>query len=155
VLQILNGKPLVIHLKGMTVALMKGKWLKRSNALGMLTLRKNTFTLPNVPIGLLLPLTFPIEINNVGTANVSYKIQTREITPGYNLQNRLFLNARNFKIFDVKNQQGTLNPGERQYLYCLFRPLEQKVYEFLIIISVFDHSQQIDEIEVLFWFRST
>jgi hypothetical protein len=25
VLQILNGKPLVIHLKGMTVALMKGK----------------------------------------------------------------------------------------------------------------------------------
>jgi malate dehydrogenase (oxaloacetate-decarboxylating)(NADP+) len=48
----------------MTVALMKG----------MLTLRKNNFALPSVPIGLLLPLTFPIEINNVGTANISYKL---------------------------------------------------------------------------------
>ena len=59
----------------MTVALMKG----------MLTLRKNSFTLPNVPIGLLLPLTFPIEINNVGSANVSYKLVTKEITPGYGM----------------------------------------------------------------------
>jgi hypothetical protein len=54
----------------MTVALMKGI----NYYSGMLTLRKNNFVLPNVPIGLLLPLTFPIEINNVGTANISYKI---------------------------------------------------------------------------------
>ncbi len=47
---------------------------------GMLTLRKNNFALPSVPIGLLLPLTFPIEINNVGTANISYKLITKEIT---------------------------------------------------------------------------
>lgn len=65
VLEILNGKPVVIQLKGMTVALMKG----------MITLRKTHYTLPDVPIGLLMPLTFPIEINNVGSANVSYKIQ--------------------------------------------------------------------------------
>jgi len=45
----------------------------------MLTLRKNNYTLPDVPIGLLLPLTFPIEINNVGSGNIIYKVQTREI----------------------------------------------------------------------------
>ncbi len=61
---------MLIQLQGMTVALMKG----------MLTLRKNNFALPSVPIGLLLPLTFPIEINNVGTANISYKLITKEIT---------------------------------------------------------------------------
>jgi hypothetical protein len=63
-LEILNGKPIVIQLRGMTVALMKG----------MLTLRKNNFTLPDVLIGLLLPLTFPIEVNNVGSGNIVYKV---------------------------------------------------------------------------------
>jgi len=70
VLQILNGKPLVIQLQGMTVALMKG----------MITLRKSHFTLPSVPIGLMIPVSFPLEINNVGTASVAYKLQTRELT---------------------------------------------------------------------------
>ena len=40
----------------------------------MLTLRKNEFTLPDMPVGMMVPLTFPIEINNEGSANVSYKI---------------------------------------------------------------------------------
>jgi len=100
----------------MTVALMKG----------MLTLRKNHFTLPSVPIGLLIPVTFPIEINNVGTANVSYKLHTHELTEdGFGVSQN-----KNFKVFDIKNPQGTLNPGEKQYLYCLFRPLEEKLYQF-------------------------
>lgn len=46
----------------------------------MLTLRKNNFTLPDVLIGLLLPLTFPIEVNNVGSGNIVYKVQTKEIS---------------------------------------------------------------------------
>jgi hypothetical protein len=70
-LEILNGKPIVIQLRGMTVALMKGNFILY---LGMLTLRKNNFTLPDVLIGLLLPLTFPIEVNNVGSGNIVYKV---------------------------------------------------------------------------------
>lgn len=46
----------------------------------MLTLRKNEFTLPDMPVGMLIPLTFPIEINNEGSANVSYKIHIKEIS---------------------------------------------------------------------------
>ncbi len=55
----------------MTVALMKGIFILY---VGMLTLRKNNFTLPDVLIGLLLPLTFPIEVNNVGSGNIVYKV---------------------------------------------------------------------------------
>ena len=46
----------------------------------MITLRKNKFILPDVPIGLMMPVTFPIEINNVGSVNVTYKVTTKEIT---------------------------------------------------------------------------
>lgn len=40
----------------------------------MLVLRKNHFRIPDVPIGSLLPVSFPIEIRNVGSAKVQYKI---------------------------------------------------------------------------------
>ena len=43
VLQILNGKPLVINLKGTTLAPLEG----------LLAVKKNSFTLPNTPVGLL------------------------------------------------------------------------------------------------------
>jgi len=45
----------------------------------MLILRKNKYTLPDMPVGMIVPLTFPIEISNVGSANVSYKIQNSDI----------------------------------------------------------------------------
>lgn len=60
----------------MTVALMKGLLIiVLIMGLGMLILRKNKYTLPDMPVGMIMPLTFPIEISNVGSANVSYKIQ--------------------------------------------------------------------------------
>jgi len=57
--------------------MMKGKISIKK---GMITLRKNKFVLPDVPIGLMMPVTFPIEINNVGSGNVTYKVTTKEIT---------------------------------------------------------------------------
>jgi hypothetical protein len=41
---------------------------------GLLYLRKNTYSLPDVPVGSLLPVTFPIEINNVGTSTINYRV---------------------------------------------------------------------------------
>jgi len=52
VLQILNGKPLVINLKGMTLGYMEGR----------LAVKKDFYKLPDTPIGLLVPVKFPIEI---------------------------------------------------------------------------------------------
>jgi hypothetical protein len=52
VLQIMNGKPLVINLQGMTLAPLEG----------LLAVTKTTYTLPDTPIGLLVPVKFPIEV---------------------------------------------------------------------------------------------
>jgi hypothetical protein len=46
----------------------------------MINLRKNNYILPDVPIGLLMPLTFPIEISNVGSGNVNYKVTTKDVS---------------------------------------------------------------------------
>ena len=93
----------------------------------------------SIIIGSLLPVTFPIEINNVGSSNINYKVETL-----------LEENEKNsaFKIFDVKNPSGTLSPNEKQYLYCQFRPLETKLYTFDLKIQVFDLFRPIDEILV-------
>ena len=132
VLQILNGKPLLIHFKGMTLAPMEG----------LLAVRKNNYTLPDVPIGSLIPVTFPIEISNVGNTNVLYKIDICEINGKEDAK------GSKHKIFDIQNLSGNVNAGEKQYLYCQFRPLEKKLYNFKVNINVSDLFKQIDSIEL-------
>jgi hypothetical protein len=65
VLQIVNGKPLVINLKGMTLAPLEGR----------LAVKKTLYILPPTPIGLLIPVKFPIEIQNVGLSKITYKTE--------------------------------------------------------------------------------
>jgi hypothetical protein len=48
----MNGKPLLINLRGMTLAPLEGR----------LAVRKSSYRLPDTPIGLLVPVKFPIEI---------------------------------------------------------------------------------------------
>jgi len=64
-----NGKPLLIHLTGNTLAPNKGK----------IAVKKNHYQLPDMPIGQLLPVSFPIEITNVGCININYKVEVKEI----------------------------------------------------------------------------
>lgn len=52
VLQILNGKPLQINLQGMALAPLEG----------LLAVKKKNYKLPDTPIGLLIPVKFPIEV---------------------------------------------------------------------------------------------
>ena len=132
VLQILNGKPLLIHFKGMTLAPMEG----------LLAVRKNNYTLPDVPIGSLIPVTFPIEISNVGNTQVSYKIDIAD------LDGKEDAKGSKYKIFDIQNPTGNVNAGEKQYLYCLFRPLEKKLYNFKVTLNVSDPYKQIDSLEL-------
>ena len=63
VFQILNGKSLVFNLKGTTLGPNEG----------LLTVKKTNYELPRVPIGLMTPLRFPVEINNVGSIKITYK----------------------------------------------------------------------------------
>lgn len=127
VLQILNGKPVVINLRGETLAPLEGR----------LAVKKNFYRLPDTPIGLLLPVKFPIEIQNVGSSKISYKIEITE-------KNRegAAINSQ-FEIFGIGNKEGQLMQNEKQYLYCLFKPLETKTYYHDLKIMVYDFVKEI------------
>ena len=118
--QITNGKPLLLRFEGET--------LQRRAQLQML---KHTYVLPPVPIGLEWPITYPIEIKNLGITKLKYQIDTAALED---------LNEGNFdfKIFEIQNPEGTLSAGDTQYIYTLFRPLEAKEYAVDLPIKISD-----------------
>ena len=67
VFQIAGGKSLVFTLKGTTLGPNEG----------LLTVKKTHYHLPGTPIGLMTPLRFPIELNNVGSIKVNYKTEVK------------------------------------------------------------------------------
>lgn len=131
VLQIVNGKPLALNLKGMTLAPMKG----------LLAIKKSHYTFPNVPIGSLLPAIYPIEMQNVGSGKVTYKADVSALSGPSEIKGSQ-------KLLDIQNPSKTLNPGEKAYLYCLFKPSEAKRYDFELPIQVSDFVSVIQELKV-------
>ncbi|KAL4441714.1 hypothetical protein ABPG74_008711 [Tetrahymena malaccensis] len=132
VLQINNGKPLVINLKGMML----------SPTQGMLSVKQNRIHLPDCPIGMLLPLQYPIEIQNVGLTKLNYSIEVQEIDEkGQNIDSK-------FEIFNISNKNGSLMPNEKQYLYCLFKPLEAKRYYHILSIKATDFMKPLKDIRL-------
>jgi len=69
ILHILNGKALQLRFNGKTLAPLQGQ----------LALRREKFTLDPLPIGLLLPVIFPIEITNVGSSKIRYLIDKEKL----------------------------------------------------------------------------
>jgi len=118
--QISNGKPLLLRFEGET--------LHRRAQLQML---KHTYQLPPVPIGLEWPITYPVEIKNLGITKLKYQIDTSALEE---------LNAGNydFRVFDIQNPEGTLKSNETQHIYTMFRPLEAKSYSLDLPIKVSD-----------------
>lgn len=132
VLQINNGKPLVLSLKGMTL----------SPTEGMLSVKANNVRLPDCPIGLLEPLRYPIEIQNVGLTKLNYAVAVQEIDEsGANIDSQ-------FEIFSIANGTGSLLPNEKQYLYCLFKPLEVKSYFHILTLKATDFMKSLKDIRL-------
>lgn len=104
--QIINGKPLKIRFEGETL-----------HRRAQLQLIKHTYTLPPIPIGLEWPITYPIEIKNLGINRLKYQIDLSAMEE---------LNARNydFSVFDIKNPEGSLKSNETSHIVTSFRPLE-------------------------------
>ncbi|KAL4426641.1 hypothetical protein ABPG74_018719 [Tetrahymena malaccensis] len=132
VLQILNGKPLQINLQGMALAPLEG----------LLAVKKKNYKLPDTPIGLLIPVKFPIEVLNVGSSKISYKV---EIVEKDEYNNPI---DSKFNIFDIEKNQDNLLPNEKSYLYCLFKPLESKTYYHELKIIVYDFVKVNQEISL-------
>ncbi|EGR30774.1 hypothetical protein IMG5_123900 [Ichthyophthirius multifiliis] len=132
VLQIFNGKPLVINLKGTTL----------SPNQGMLTVKKKKIDLPDCPIGMIQPIKYPIEIQNVGSTKISYQVDIQEINQnGENIESA-------FNTFSVSNPEGSLNPNERSYLYCQFKPSVAKKYYHILVIKAQDYMKPLKEIRL-------
>ena len=123
VFQVRNGKAIGLNLRGMTLAPLQG----------LLALRKNEYTLPSVPIGSLVPATLPIEIVNVGSGKINYKVDLTAVDGEHNDEIK---SKSSNKIFDILKPEGLLTSGEKAYLQCQFKPLEAKIYEFKVPIIV-------------------
>ena len=130
VFQVRNGKALGLNLTGMTLAPLQG----------LLAIRKTDYTLPSVPIGSLVPATFPIEIVNAGSGKINY---SADLTSLHNSNSTVKTSS---KIFDVVKPDGVLGPYDKSYLQCQFKPLEAKLYQFNIPVIVSDFSGVIDTI---------
>lgn len=59
----------MLNLKGTTLAPLEG----------LLAVKKTVFTLPETPVGLLQPVKYPIEIQNVGSSKVNYTTEIQEL----------------------------------------------------------------------------
>lgn len=70
-------------------------------------------------------------MKNIGITKLKYVLDQKPLEA---------LNSQNyqFRIFDVENPDGVIKPGETQYLYTVFRPLEAKNYEIDLPIKVSD-----------------
>lgn len=81
--QILNGKPLIIKFSGETL-----------NRRAQLQLLKNEYHFTPIPIGLEWPVTFPIEIKNLGITKLKYNIDCSALEQ---------LNSKNydFRVFEI------------------------------------------------------
>lgn len=115
---------------------MKGTTLGPNE--GLLTVKKNHYVLPDIPIGLITPLRFPIEITNVGSIKVNYKTEIQ------------YEEGEFEEVFRIENPANYLLSGENSYLYCFYKPLVRKKYAFKITINVFDFSKLIQKLDLTF-----
>ncbi|CAK79907.1 unnamed protein product, partial (macronuclear) [Paramecium tetraurelia] len=127
VLQILNGKPLVFKFERNNTCS-----IRRKTHLSCLKLQLDYCNL----------LKYPIEIQNVGSSKVSYKTLVQEM----DIDGEII--DSQFNVFDIQNPQGSLLPNEKQYLYCLFKPLEQKTYYFELLVEVSDMVKVIQPVKL-------
>lgn len=87
--------------------------------------------MPPVPIGNELPVTYPIEIRNLGTVALKYTIDLSTLE-------KLNRKHHEFTIFKILNPNGTLKPQETSHVYVNFNPLEENLYSLDLPIKVED-----------------
>ena len=106
---------------------------------GRVIFKKKEYTLPAVPLGSLVPVSFPIEMHNVGSTKVSYSINKDEITcEEHNDQI-----GQIAKIFDIMNPEENIDSQRKHFIYCVFKPFEAKLYTFHLRIKVRDFEKEV------------
>ena len=75
-------------------------------------------------------------MNNVGSIKVTYKAEIEYEDDEFP------------EVFKIENPNHFILPGENYYLYCLYKPLITKVYNFKIFINVMDFNKKIQTFEL-------
>jgi len=123
--QVLNGKPLILKFAGQTLHYRRG----------YLQLRKEVFELPPTPINLVTPITYPLEVRNLGVIKFEYELDEKPLQE---------LSEKNFNFKDIffvpthKKKKVPVQPNKSEYIYVMFRPIEAKEYYVELPITVKD-----------------
>ena len=80
-----------------------------------LNFSKDTYRLPALPIGMMVPVMIPIQMENVGSGNIrSCEITEEELDKA----NKANGEAR---VFDIENKETNLANSEKKSLFILFK----------------------------------
>jgi hypothetical protein len=122
---VVNGKPLILRFAGQTLPPRRG----------YLQLRKETFILPPTPINLITPITYPLELKNLGSIKFEYEVDEKPLEEfaktNYNF-NEIFY------IPKQKKKKVPVQPNKSEFIYVMFRPIEAKEYDIELPITVKD-----------------
>lgn len=122
---VLNGKPLVLRFAGQTLPPRRG----------YLQLRKEVFVLPQTPINLITPITYPLEVKNLGSIKFEYEVDEKLLAE-FAEKNYNF--SEIFYIPKQKKKKVPVQPNRSEFIYVMFRPIEAKKYEIELPITVKD-----------------
>ena len=123
--QVVNGKPLILRFAGQTLNYRRGH----------LQVRKEKFVLPPTPINLITPITYPLEVRNLGSIKFEYEVDEKPLQD-------LAANNYNFgEIFYIpshKKKKVPVQPNKSEFIYVMFKPIEAKQYYVELPITVRD-----------------
>ena len=131
IFQIVNGKPLICELVGQCF----------TDKQGMLEIKRPVLDFSYVPIGYMDYIVSPLTLSNAGGVKIRYKINQTEIDK-FNEDNNHFV------IFKVKEIEGSIGPGDLQYLPVFFRPLTSKQYTMNLLVHYTDEINGVRSIPI-------
>ena len=118
-----HGKSLALKLVGETI---------QNN--GKLDIIKNNIILNPTPIDLFTAVTYPLEIKNIGTSRIDYKVDLSKINEA----------NHDFRIIGIENPEGSVEPYQTKYIHMYSRFIEQKQILFELPVNVFNSNKFIE-----------
>lgn len=104
-------------------------------------MKSDVFQLAALPLGLRLPVVFPIGLQNIGSHSLKYVLDRKKFLAEYPQDAAE-------GIVDFENTEGTLLAGEKKFLCVLYRPIRETVSRFRLQIRVNDYFKEIQVLDL-------
>jgi len=129
VFNVLDGRSVLLYLKGHSVA----------PSVGCLSVRSSVVSLQPVPLGVEQGVVQPVELTNSGGVPAPWRVD---------LSTLLRHNAENydFEVLSVTPLEGTLPPQSSTFLHFTFRPLEAKRYACPVRVEMLKDGHPAEEL---------